>query len=239
MWGEVAQVVQAWSELSLPGLASPIAEAGLRAGSFRSEARPWYERTKRSIDIVLVLTALVVAIPLVALAVAAIWLSSPGPVLFRQTRIGRYGRPFTCYKLRTMVDGAEARHSDVERLVREAPHHKLERDPRVTGVGRILRKLSIDELPQLWNILRGDMSIVGPRPFFDWELGKMYGRIASTLVSVPPGLTGLWQVSGRSRLPFERRVELDLDYVERRSVLFDLSIVVRTAVALVLMRGAA
>jgi exopolysaccharide production protein ExoY len=235
---EVADVAQAWSEWSLPGLAAPIAEADLRAGSFQSEARPWYERTKRSIDVVIVLAALVVAIPLVILAVAAIRLSSPGPVLFRQTRIGRYGRPFTCYKLRTMVDEAEARLRDPELRRRFAAAYKLKDDPRVTRVGRWLRRTSVDELPQLWNILRGEMSLVGPRPVRAQELGEMYGSLAETVVSVPPGLTGWWQVSGRSDLPYERRVALDVEYAMRRSLLLDMRILLFTPIALLTMRGA-
>jgi lipopolysaccharide/colanic/teichoic acid biosynthesis glycosyltransferase len=150
-----------------------------------------------------------------------------------------HGRPFTCLKFRTMVKDAERLlEIDADLAARFVTCYKLKEDFRVTGVGAILRKLSLDELPQLWNVLRGDMSIVGPRPVPADELRTKYGPAAPHVVSVRPGLTGLWQVSGRSTTTYEERIKLDLSYVERRSPLLDTWIVVRTPIALLTMRGA-
>jgi exopolysaccharide production protein ExoY len=171
-------------------------------------------------------------------AAAAIKLSSPGPVFYRHTRVGRYGRHFNCYKLRTMIEGAESHLENPAFRERFRELYKLRDDPRVTPVGRLLRKSSLDELPQLWNVLRGEMSIVGPRPMVEQELTEKYVDYAQTVLSVLPGITGLSQVSGRSALEYERRVELDMQYCIGRSFALDLWILWRTPVVLLLMRGA-
>jgi exopolysaccharide production protein ExoY len=208
----------------------------------RQSALAWrsvYEFSKRSLDVLLALVGLILATPILILVAMAVRCSSRGSILFRQTRVGRYGRPFTCLKFRTMVMDAERVLADDPELTAEFVNaYKLRRDWRVTRVGCILRKLSLDELPQLWNIVRGEMSLVGPRPVLAEELSTMYGPAASRVVSVRPGLTGLWQVSGRCSTSYEERVELDLSYVERRSFLLDLWIIARTPVALLTMRGA-
>jgi exopolysaccharide production protein ExoY len=202
-------------------------------------SRPLYEFSKRVLDVSLALVALILASPIFILVAIAVRCSSRGCILFRQTRVGRYGRPFTCLKFRTMVMDAERVLADDPELTAEFVNaYKLRRDWRVTRVGCILRKLSLDELPQLWNIVRGEMSLVGPRPVLAEELSTMYGPAASRVVSVRPGLTGLWQVSGRCDTSYEERVELDLSYVERRSLLLDLWIIAQTPVALLTMRGA-
>jgi exopolysaccharide biosynthesis polyprenyl glycosylphosphotransferase len=176
----------------------------------------------------------VLLLPMLAIGLA-VRLTSPGPALFRQTRVGRDGRTFQLWKFRTMVAGADAMtmsDNDVDGLL-----FKLRRDPRVTPVGRSLRRWSLDELPQLWNVLRGDMSLVGPRPPVPEEVAQ-YGDDVRRRLLVKPGLTGLWQVSGRSDLPWEECVRLDLRYVENWSVTLDLLILVRTVVAVARGRGA-
>jgi exopolysaccharide production protein ExoY len=161
--------------------------------------------------------------------------TSPGPVFFRHERLGMHGRPFRVLKFRSMYTGA--RLSAAERAVFES-RFKLANDPRVTPVGRVLRKLSLDELPQLVNVLRGEMSLVGPRPIVRDELDQLYGEAGALLLTVRPGLTGLWQVSGRSTLSYERRIALDLEYVERHSLLFDLALIARTPWVVLRGRGA-
>lgn len=188
----------------------------------------------RCLGVVLGLMALLVLLP----ATVAVKVTSPGPTLFRQQRAGEDGVPFTMVKLRTMYIDAE------ERLVELMDQNdgnsvlfKMRRDPRVTPVGRILRRLSIDELPQLWNVIRGDMSLVGPRPPLPQEVAE-YDDRAYHRLSAKPGLTGLWQVSGRSDLDWEETVRLDLRYVDNRSAPGDLRILVRTAGAVLGGRGA-
>lgn len=168
----------------------------------------------------------------------AIKLDSPGPVLFRQTRIGKGGKPFTLYKFRSMVDGADRQQEALRRATgRSALLFKLRDDPRVTRVGRFLRRTSLDELPQFFNVLKGEMSVVGPRPpvpeevaeYQDWHLQRLL---------VTPGLTGLWQVNGRSDLTFDEMVRLDLYYVENWSPWLDLKVILRTVPVVLTGRGA-
>lgn len=202
-------------------------------------SRAFYEFSKRVLDLVLALVALLPAVPIFIVVALAVRCSSPGSILFRQTRVGRYGRPFTCLKFRTMAMDAERVLGDDPELAAEfAKVYKIRHDPRVTRIGSVLRKLSLDEVPQLWNVIRGEMSLVGPRPLLADELRTKYGPAASQVVSVRPGLTGLWQVSGRSAMSYEERVQLDVSYVERRSILLDLWIIARTPIALLAMRGA-
>jgi exopolysaccharide production protein ExoY len=179
------------------------------------------------------------AAPIFAIASVAILLESPGPVLFGHLRVGKDGREFRCWKLRTMVVDADARlDSDPELRDKFATNYKLIGDPRVTLVGRVLRRFSIDEIPQFWNVVRGDMGLVGPRPVTREELVEMYGGHAEVVTSVRPGITGLWQISGRSNLSYEDRVRLDLNYVRSKSVLLDFAIIARTPAALIRSRGA-
>lgn len=173
---------------------------------------------------------LLLAIPLLLALVLAIRLTSPGPALFTQPRVGRYGECFRIVKLRTMAHGAEADPAD------GGP--KVPNDPRITGVGRFLRRWSLDELPNLWNVLLGDMSLVGPRPDMPGGALDAAGSLAERRLDVRPGLTGLWQVSGRSDLDLRQRVHLDVEYVERWSLGLDLRILARTVVAVVRGNGA-
>jgi exopolysaccharide biosynthesis polyprenyl glycosylphosphotransferase len=198
----------------------------------------WRGFAKRGFDLVVSLLALVVLAPVVAVIAAAIRLDSAGPVLFRQTRVGKDGERFEVFKFRTMVANAEELLSDLRHLDEGAgPLFKMRRDPRVTSVGRFLRRTSLDELPQLLNVVRGDMSLVGPRPALASEMREwgedLYGRLR-----VKPGITGMWQVSGRSGTTFEEYTRLDLYYVDNWSLLVDLSILARTVPAVLRSDGA-
>src|SRR5690606_8423000 len=198
--------------------------------------------TKRVLDIALAVASLPLAVPLAAIISLAIALESRGPVVFTQTRLGRNGKPFEVYKFRTMHLAAEERlavflERDPAAKEEWLRTRKLARDPRVTRVGRFLRRSSLDELPQLLNVLRGEMSFVGPRPVMPDEV-QWYGDNARHLARVRPGLTGLAQVSGRSLLAYEDRVRIDTYFVRNWSVWLDLTILGRTIGAVVKGRGA-
>ena len=193
---------------------------------------------KRLFDLAVSLTALALLVPLLAVIALLVKLGSPGPVLYRQQRVSRGGRLFELLKFRTMVVGAEYMVADLKaRNEADGPLFKIRDDPRVTRVGRFLRRYSLDELPQLWNVLKGEMSLVGPRPplprevdaYEDWQLDRL---------EVRPGITGLWQVSGRSELPFDEYVRLDLFYIENWSLAYDLFIIAKTIPMLLAARGA-
>lgn len=204
----------------------------------RAAPRPFDEGVKRTIDVVGALGLLVVTWPLCALAMVAIAAQDRGWPWFTQVRVGRDGRPFTLFKLRTMVPDAEAQLPALRPFNEvRGPAFKMHHDPRVTPIGRWLRRTSIDELPQLVNVLRGEMSLVGPRPALPHEVAA-YSVRARGRLAVKPGLTGLWQVSGRAALPFDRWLDLDLDYVARRSVALDLWVLWRTIPAVLSGRGA-
>jgi exopolysaccharide biosynthesis polyprenyl glycosylphosphotransferase len=199
-------------------------------------------RLKRAMDLALGLAALVVLGPLLLLCAVAIKLDSPGPVLFRQRRVGKGDRPFEVYKFRSMSVDADARKEDVAQLNFHggANHNgmfKIRDDPRVTRVGRILRRYSLDELPQLFNIVRGQMSLVGPRPLIENEDRQIEGRLRRRL-DLTPGLTGLWQAHGRSEIPFEEMVNLDYLYVTNWSLWGDIKLLMRTFSVVTRGRGA-
>jgi lipopolysaccharide/colanic/teichoic acid biosynthesis glycosyltransferase len=178
------------------------------------------------------------ALPLFLLIAAAVRVSSPGPVFFVQTRIGLGGEPFRMMKFRSMYADAERRRAEVAALSdREGICLKLRNDPRITPVGRLLRRWSLDELPQLLNVLAGDMSLVGPRPALPEEVA-LYPPDAHRRHAVPPGITGLWQVSGRADIGFSDMIALDLDYARRASLRLDLHILLRTFRAVTDGRGA-
>ena len=197
-----------------------------------------YEHGKRLIDVVASLLSLILLAPLLVAIVVCIRLSGRGPILFKQERLGRDGKRFWCYKFRTMVPDAESRLSRSPDLIAQfRENFKIRSDPRVTRVGAILRRSSLDELPQLWNVLRGDMSLIGPRPIVVQELGK-YGVHAGRLLTVKPGLGGIWQVSGRSETSYDDRVAMDMRYIEIRSLALDLKLVILTAIVVIRGRGA-
>jgi lipopolysaccharide/colanic/teichoic acid biosynthesis glycosyltransferase len=191
----------------------------------------------RTTDIVLASVVAAACAPLMALAATAVRIESPGPALFRQRRVGRSGRHFGMWKFRTMVVDAEERRAELVARSRDPNWLHVDHDPRVTRVGRILRRTSLDELPQLFNVLRGDMAMVGPRPLIPAEHARMPGW-ARMRDDVKPGVTGLWQVAGRTTLTFEQMLELDCVYVGTRSARRDLEILARTVPAVVSGKGA-
>ncbi len=198
----------------------------------------WRRTAKRAFDLALAIGALVVTSPVVAMAMIAIRLDSPGPVLFRQVRVGRNGRPFQVLKLRTMVQDAEARREELlEANEADGPLFKMKDDPRITRVGKVLRSTSIDELPQLWNVVRGEMSMVGPRPALPHET-EAWDPLLTQRLRVTPGITGMWQVNGRSESSFEDYTRLDLYYVDNWSLLIDLAILAKTVPVVLLRKGA-
>ena len=197
---------------------------------------------KRSIDVALTLAGGLCLLPILAALAIAVRRSSPGPVFFGHVRIGRRGQRFTAWKFRSMVcNGADVlrAHLAADPVAADewARDHKLKRDPRVTRIGALLRRTSLDELPQLWNVLRGDMSLVGPRPIVDEEIAK-YGKCYATYKSVRPGITGLWQVSGRNDTTYGERLQFDEYYVRNWSPWLDMNLLARTATALGGSKGA-
>lgn len=215
-----------------------VFEPELTAERCRSRA---YVFVKRAIDLPLALLAVIIVAPLLLVIALAIRLTSSGPVIFRQTRVGRNGTTFACFKFRSM-------RCDAEELLRCNPQiwekyvsndYKLpeNEDPRVTRLGRFLRRTSIDELPQLFNVIRGEMSMVGPRPIVPTELSE-YGDRSQDLVAALPGITGRWQVSGRSRIQYPARARVELEYVYSWSLIEDLRILVLTIPAVLNRTGA-
>lgn len=196
----------------------------------------------RAFDVVIAIGALVFVGPLMLVVAVCIYIVDPGPVLFAHRRIGRDGRAFRCWKFRSMVVDADARlaallgndpvaRSDWQR------DHKLRNDPRITMFGRFLRRSSLDELPQLFNVVIGEMSVVGPRPIVAAE-AQRYGRYFNDYCRVRPGITGLWQISGRNDVSYRRRVALDVLYVRSKSLVLDLKIVLLTVPRVLLSKGA-
>ncbi|MBI4080808.1 MAG: sugar transferase [Candidatus Levybacteria bacterium] len=211
---------------------------------------PLYELTKRLLDVLASLFLLVIFFPIILFVAVSIKINSPGPILAdTPERVGRNGKPFKMFKFRSMVQNAHE-------LLRENPEftklyetykkgsYKLKDDPRITTIGRFIRKHSLDEVPQLVNILKGDMSLVGPRAYYPDELRDQQKKYPSTrepvkiVLSVRPGLTGHWQVSGRSEINFDKRIEMDAMYVRKRSLLYDLAIIARTPWAMISGKGA-
>jgi lipopolysaccharide/colanic/teichoic acid biosynthesis glycosyltransferase len=215
----------------------------------RAGAPRWHARSaagKRAFDFIIAVTCLLVLLPLLVLAGLAVRLTTPGPMLFRQRRLGLHGRPFTLYKFRTMYHGCtDEPHRRYVRDLLTADTvkagtnglYKLDADSRVTKVGGLLRRTSIDELPQLLNVIRGDMSLVGPRPALPWEAEMFSGGHRERFL-VPPGITGLWQVSGRNRLTMKQALDLDVEYVRRHSFALDLAILLKTVPTVLFTLGA-
>lgn len=225
-------------ETALPDFEGIVLEPWYKRGARRrylSEAA--YQRAKRVLDLIVCLSALPLALVIVGVCALLIKLDSRGPIVFAQERTGRGGRRFRMFKLRTMVENAEELKAEYAHLnLLSYPDFKVADDPRVTRVGRVLRKTSLDELPQLFNVLRGDMTLVGPRPTsFGADTYKLWH---TARLEVKPGLTGLWQVSGRNELDFDDRLRLDIAYVRHRSLRLDLEILYRTFGAVLTRRGA-
>jgi len=213
----------------------------IRLGEVGSRA-PVGMKLKRAVDVILALSGIVLLVPLLIICFAVTKLSSPGPALFRHRRVGFNGKHFDCLKFRTMVTDSSERlrqliESDPVAAAEWAANRKLRNDPRITAIGAILRKSSLDELPQLFNVLKGDMSIVGPRPVTDEELER-YASSVSAYLSCRPGITGLWQVSGRSTTTYNKRVACDMFYARNWSMALDVKIIVVTIPALLVSENA-
>jgi exopolysaccharide biosynthesis polyprenyl glycosylphosphotransferase len=192
---------------------------------------------RRIMDVAIVTVLGIPALLLMAVCAVLIKLTSPGPVLFRQQRCGLHGRLFVMYKLRSMINDAEQARFELAALNEmDGPVFKSSRDPRVTGIGKIIRRFSVDELPQLWNVFRGDMSLVGPRPPLPQEVAR-YERWQRRRLSMKPGLTCLWQISGRNEVSFQDWMKLDLTYIDNWSLLLDLKILLKTVPVVLLGRG--
>lgn len=241
--GCLSQVVTVNENNELPSVGNRLCNWAAFDG-FSVKERPLIKsRTiKRAIDIVMVLISGLLIIPLVSVIAFLIKIGSTGPVFYSQERIGRRGRPFRAWKFRTMVANADEvlqRYlaTDPQLLQEWEENHKLKNDPRVTGIGRLLRKTSLDELPQLWNVLIGEMTLVGPRPIVNAEISK-YGKCFSLYTKVVPGLTGLWQISGRNNTTYDERVRLDNYYVRNWSFWLDLYILARTLKVVLRLEGA-
>jgi undecaprenyl-phosphate galactose phosphotransferase len=198
---------------------------------------------KRGFDICFSLAALTLLSPLYLLIPLFIKVTSKGPAIYYQYRIGRGKRPFKCYKFRSMFTDADAR---LEEILSSDPvkkrewelNHKLKADPRITPIGNFLRKTSLDELPQFWNVLKGDLSVVGPRPVVQEEIERHFKHKADKIFSYRPGITGLWQISGRNDMPYGSRIALDEYYVERRHFFMDLKIIALTIPSMLFKGGA-
>lgn len=198
----------------------------------------WQQIAKRGFDLVAALLLLIFLAPLMLLLAILIRLDSHGSPLFRQTRCGKKGKPFTFLKFRGMVQDAEALLPEIEHLNEaQGPIFKIREDPRVTRVGRFIRRTSLDELPQLINVLKGEMSLVGPRPPIPSEVAR-YEPWQRNRLLVVPGITGLWQVSGRSELSFDEMVRLDIEYIQHWTLWLDLQILFRTVRAVLTTKGA-
>lgn len=196
------------------------------------------QSVQRTLDILVSVAALFFLLPVFALIALLVKLDSLGPILFIQRRVGRGGALFPMYKFRSMVRNAEALRATLEASnERDGPVFKIRHDPRITRVGHVLRKYSLDELPQIVNVLKGEMSLIGPRPALPAEVARYTARQRNRL-AVRPGLTGLWQVSGRSNLSFERSVEFDLYYIQNQSLALNLHILMKTVPAVVAGEGA-
>ena len=240
-----------WDAFDLDGdgaAALPADALGAHAAQLLGRGRPFEEKSergrdlyafcKRALDILVAAALLVVALPLLAAVALLVKATSRGPVFFRHRRLGLAGAEFDCLKFRTMVVDADEQLRRNEFLWRQFEHsYKLKHDPRVTRVGGFLRRTSLDELPQLLHVLRGEMTLVGPRPIVRPELEK-YSIYAHKLLTVKPGLSGLWQVCGRSDTTYQQRVMMDMHYIDRRSLSLDLRLMLHTVGAVVRKSGA-
>ncbi len=195
-------------------------------------------RTKRVLDVLGSIAAMTLLSPIFLVVATAVMLTSPGPVIFRQVRVGKDGKEFYFYKFRSMRVNAEAEREDLQEHNESiGPVFKIKDDPRLTRIGRLIRRTSLDELPQLWNVLKGEMSLVGPRPPIPGEVGK-YSEWESQRLVVKPGITCIWQVSGRSEIDFDTWVKMDIDYIENWSLRNDISLLAKTVPAVLSRRGA-
>ena len=233
--------------LNLGGITTSSVVARDFAGIFGVEIKhnlldPWAQRVKRALDLGAVVVGGALTLPFILLLSLLVWVESRGPIFYADMRMGRDGKLFSCLKFRTMVPDSEALlqqmlSQDEEMREEYSKYHKLRDDPRITRIGRFLRKTSLDELPQLWNVLRGEMSLVGPRPYLPRESTNI-GEAQKEILRVLPGITGPWQVSGRNRTSFDERVQMDAYYIRDWSVWLDVVLLARTAKILMFREGA-
>jgi len=223
---------------SIQALALPSMSRGLQFLEAPTGPFGFQGAMKRLLDVVVSVALLILWAPIFLAIAVLIKLDSPGPAIIRQNRVGRNGTPFEILKFRSMVSNAEQLRQDLSGLNEaQAPMFKIRQDPRITRVGRHLRRLSVDELPQLLNVVRGDMSLVGPRPPFAHEVHEDYVR-QSLRLKFPPGMTGLWQVCGRSGVDYDGMIRLDLQYTREWSISLDLKILIRTLPVVISAKGA-
>jgi len=203
------------------------------------QTRHYYRLSKRLFDIVVAAILLILLIPFFLTVALLIRLDSKGPFLFYQQRVGKQGKLFKMWKFRSMYADAEERLKELKKNneMKGGVLFKMKQDPRITRVGRFIRKLSIDELPQLWNVLKGEMSLVGPRPPLPNEVAQ-YTPYQYQRLMIKPGITCIWQISGRSKIPFEQQVEMDLEYIEKQSFWLDIVILLKTIPAVLKANGA-
>ncbi|NGX42987.1 MAG: UDP-glucose:undecaprenyl-phosphate glucose-1-phosphate transferase [Chlamydiae bacterium] len=210
-----------------------------KATSFKVRHFP----VKRTFDIVFSFITLLLLSPIYLMIMIAIKINSRGKAIYAHRRVGRGGKAFNCYKFRTMYQDADKR---LEKILAKDPalcvewetKHKLTKDPRITPIGKILRKTSLDELPQFWNVLVGSLSVVGPRPVVQEEINKYFGVKAYKILSIRPGITGIWQVSGRNDTSYETRIKLDEKYVDKHSFVFDVKLILKTIPKMISSKGA-
>ena len=242
--GEVAELAMDEDATRGVVLHFPASRTGLPLAQKRpAQIQSWngsvYQYLKYPLDLVGASLLFVILLPMFLLIAAAVALTSPGGVFFRQTRVGKDMQPFQCLKFRTMVPDAESillRDPELARI--HALNWKIDNDPRVTRIGKFLRKTSLDELPQLVNVINGEMSLIGPRPYMPSELADEFGYHAAAITSVRPGMTGLWQVSGRAHLTPIERIMLDREYASTAAFVLDAQIAVRTITVVTIGRGA-
>lgn len=199
--------------------------------------------TKRIFDVLFSSTVLILFAPILLILALAIRFGSKGMPIYSHERIGRGGKPFRCYKLRTMYVDADIRlnellHNNTHLMQEWKASRKLKNDPRVTPLGKLLRKTSLDEFPQFWNVLKGDLSIVGPRPVVYEEVVNHLGNKAPKILSIRPGLTCIWQVSGRNDVSYAQRIKLDEEYVDKRNLIMDIKLIAKTIPSMISSRGA-
>lgn len=221
--------------------APTVGQTGVDDAPATRAAANWQAAVRRAADLFIAIVAIIALAPLLLTTALMVWLQDGGPAFFGHVRRGEGGKAFKCWKFRSMVTNSQERLAEYlaanpAAAVEWARDHKLKDDPRITPLGRFLRKSSVDELPQLFNVLTGEMSIVGPRPIVDAECEK-YRRYIHEYYSVRPGITGLWQVCGRNDVSYRRRVAIDVTYVRERSLLLDLKILVMTVPAILTSKG--
>jgi lipopolysaccharide/colanic/teichoic acid biosynthesis glycosyltransferase len=230
--------MRAQRELERPRETARVRGEEAPAGEFVVREAVAYRISKRAFDVVVASGALALLVPIIPLIAVMIKLDTPGPVFYRQQRVGRRGRSFAFYKFRSMFVDADERQKEVESLnEQDGPVFKVRSDPRVTSVGRFLRRSSLDEIPQIFNVFKGEMSIVGPRPPLPSEVSR-YQPWHRRRLEVTPGITCLWQISGRSHLSFNEWMRLDMEYLKQRSFRTDLLIFFKTIPAVIARKGA-